>query len=203
MVNLMFCPDKRGAHHFWNILYPIHSHVRPMPEIMKCLINVSCSQDFTTNFETKNPKFPKSSSIHLSSILCNQELEFGTGNLWKNILFTFCVSAKIKSKLNYRLVTYKLASPQVTTNYKYLIRSVLIELAPSKEERVNKYLKFENNFDIQFQLKHFEYDMKPTINTNLFKKKKWATWRTSSPQSSPSAIFFIDLNKHIFWWYSR
>ena len=43
--------------------------------------------------------------------------------------------------------------------------SVLIELAPSKWQKVNKHPKLDNNFDIRRQLEHFEYDMNCKLET--------------------------------------
>ena len=45
-----------------------------------------------------------------------------------------------------------------------ICKSVLIEFAPSKWQKVNKHLKFNNNFDIHCQLEHFEYEMNQTLN---------------------------------------
>ena len=50
---------------------------------------------------------------------------------------------QIKSQLNYILVTYKLAVHELQ-----ICKSVLIEFAPSKLQRVNKHPKFNDNFDI-------------------------------------------------------
>ena len=41
-------------------------------------------------------------------------------------------------------------------------KSVLIEFAPSRYQKVNKHPKFDNNFDIRRQLEHFEYDINRT-----------------------------------------
>ena len=34
-----------------------------------------------------------------------------------------------------------------------------MEFATSKQQKVNKHPKFDDNFDIQGQLEHFEYEM--------------------------------------------
>ena len=44
-----------------------------------------------------------------------------------------------------------------------LCESVWIEFAPSKYQKVNKHSKFDDNFGIQRQLEHFEYEMNRTL----------------------------------------
>ena len=39
----------------------------------------------------------------------------------------------------------------------------MIELAPSKYQKVIEYPKFDDNLDIRRQLEHFEYDMNCTL----------------------------------------
>ena len=36
---------------------------------------------------------------------------------------------------------------------------VLIEFAQAEQQKVNKHPNFEDNFDIRYQLEHFEYEM--------------------------------------------
>jgi hypothetical protein len=43
----------------------------------------------------------------------------------------------------------------------------MIELVPSKLQKVNKHPKFDDNFNIQRQLEHFEYDMNRTLVSTM------------------------------------
>ena len=56
-------------------------------------------------------------------------------------------------------------------SYKYPCKSVLIEFAPFKYQKVNKHPKFYNNFNILRQLEQFKYDMNRTqvVGKNLCK----------------------------------
>ena len=67
-----------------------------------------------------------SGSSHIGSVLIGVKYQNCHQTLDVYLLFATLIK-QIKSKLNYRLVTYKLASPQVTD-----MKSVLIEFAPSK-----------------------------------------------------------------------
>ena len=42
-------------------------------------------------------------------------------------------------------------------------QTVLIELAPAKEQKVNKHPKFDDKFDIRCQSENFEYEMNRTL----------------------------------------
>ena len=68
-------------------------------------------------------------------------------------LFTFCYSIKTE------LQTCNLQTGQ-SISYKYVSKSVLIEFAPFKWQKVNKHPKFD--VDIGRKLKHFEYEMNRT-----------------------------------------
>ena len=74
-------------------------------------------------------------------------------------LFTFFYSTGgnlLKTKL-------QTSDLQTGIRYKYVLKSVLIEFAPSKQQKVNKHPKFDYNFSIQRQLEHFEYEMNLTL----------------------------------------
>ena len=45
------------------------------------------------------------------------------------------------------------------------------KFAQDEWQKVNKHLKFDANFDIWRQFKHFEYDMNCTLE-----KEKWRIW---------------------------
>ena len=49
-----------------------------------------------------------------------------------------------------------------------ICKSVLIEFAPSKEQKENKHPKFDYNFNIRHQLGHFEYEMNRTSVIHKF-----------------------------------
>ena len=97
-----------------------------------------------------------SGSSHIRSVLIGVEHRNCCQTLDVYLLFFVILFGQIKSKLNYRLVTYKLV------NYNY-VNHVLIEFAPSKKQKVNKHPNFDNIFDMQRQLEHFQYDMNRTL----------------------------------------
>lgn len=76
-------------------------------------------------------------SSHIQSVLIGVEYRNCCRTLDVYLLFALLLG-QIKSKLNYRLVTYKLQ----------ICKSVLIEFDPSKCQKVNKHPKFDDNFDI-------------------------------------------------------
>ena len=45
-----------------------------------------------------------------------------------------------------------------------ICKSVFIEFAPSKLQKVNKHQEFDDNFDIRRKLEHFEYEMNWTLD---------------------------------------
>ena len=96
-------------------------------------------------------------SFHNQSVLIGVEYRNCCRTLGVYLLFDILL-VQIKSKLNYRLVTYKLAVHKLQ-----MCKSVLIEFAPSKWQKVNKHSKFDNNFNIQLKLELFEYEMNRTL----------------------------------------
>ena len=105
-----------------------------------------------------------STSSHIRSVLIGVELRLSdieiVVELWMFIYFLLFCFGEIKSKLNYRLV-HNLQTDQFIS-YKYVLKSVLIEFDPSKYQKVNKWQKFDNTFNIRGQLEHFEYEMNRT-----------------------------------------
>ena len=61
----------------------------------------------------------------------------------------------------------------------------MIELAPSKQQNVNKNPKFKDNFDIWRQLEHFEYGMNLSLIFN-----------TESESKYPPKVY-IETNLHV------
>ena len=94
-------------------------------------------------------------------------------------LFTFCYSIwanKIKNKLQ-------------TCNLQ-ICESVLIGFAPSKQQKVNKHPKLNNNFNIRCQLEHFEDEMRLTqvINSEIIGYLRFF-FQTEFPIFKPSSSF--------------
>ena len=97
-----------------------------------------------------------SGSSHIQSVLIGVEYRNCRQTLDVYLLFAILLG-QIKSKLNYRLTNWPFHKLQIC-------KSVLIEFAPSKWQKVNKHLKLDNNYNIRRQSEHFKCEMNRTLN---------------------------------------
>ena len=126
-----------------------------------------------------------SGSSHIRSVLIGVEYWNCCWTLDIYLLFAI-LSGQIKSKVNYRLVTYNWSVHKLQMS-----KSVLIEFAPSKLQKVNKHPKFNNNFNIWHQLEHIEYDMNQTLKSRFNCLRVDKSNRKSSKLKNRNSIFNV------------